>query len=399
MLLFHLLFIPLFVYVVITTLYLVVLTAAAYRFRKKQPAPAAPLRLVVVIPAHDEALQIQKTLAHVTASRYPKENCVAVVIADNCEDETASLARSAGAAVVERSDPLHRGKGQALDWFFKSHSETYGGFDGVVILDADTVMHPDFLSETAKSLSCDDVLVMQGFYGVSNPEDNWRTALSAAALNVFHHVRPAGRNRLGGTAGLRGNGMAFRTEIIRKYGWPAYSIVEDIEFSMMLLQDGIRVHYNPDAVVLGEMATEKKQAETQRKRWEGGRFGVFKAYAPQLLKSWLRDKKQTALLDGFLELFTPPLSLLVLGQFMFLIMSVFVYPKLSSLSVCCVLGTVFYVFSGQILRRAPRYVWKCLLKAPFLILWKIPIYLKLIRKSDSDTWERTRRKSELRQKK
>ena len=399
MLLIHLLLVPIFIYVIITTVYLVALTVAAYLFRKKRPGWTAPLRLVVVIPAHNEALQIQQTLAHVQASRYPKENYTAVVIADNCEDETASLARSAGATVVERDDPHHRGKGQALDWFFKNHAEIHGGFDGVVILDADTVMHPDFLPETAQSLSIADVLVMQGFYGVSNPEDNWRTALSSAALNVFHHVRPAGRNRLGGTAGLRGNGMAFRTEVIRKYGWPAYSIVEDIEFSMVLLQEGIRVHYNPDAVVYGEMATEKKQAETQRKRWEGGRFEVFKTYGPPLLRSWLHDKRQAAFLDGFLELFTPPLSLLVLGQLLFLIMSLLVYDKLLILSVCCVLGTVFYVFSGQILRRAPLYVWKCLLKAPFLILWKIPIYLKIIRKGDADTWERTRRKSELEQKK
>lgn len=398
MFLIHLLFISIFVYVIITTLYLVILTVAAYLFRKKQPGSAAPLCLVVVIPAHNEALQIQQTLSKVQTSSYAKEDFITVVIADNCEDETASLARNAGATVVERNDSENRGKGQALDWFFKNHLEIYGGFHGVVILDADTVMHPDFLSETAMSLSSADVLVMQGFYGVSNPEDNWRTALSSAALNVFHHVRPAGRNRLGGTAGLRGNGMAFRTEILKHYGWPAYSIVEDIEFSMILLQNDIWVHYNPDAVVYGEMATEKKQAETQRKRWEGGRFEVFKKYGPPLLQSWVGEKKQIAYLDGFMELFTPPLSLLVLGQLLFFVMSLLMYNGLLSLSVCCLLGTVFYVFSGQILRHASSYVWKCLFKAPFFILWKIPIYLKIVKKKEQTTWERTQRKSELERK-
>lgn len=395
MFLVHLLFILIFSYVTITTLYIVILTVAAYLFHKKRPGSPRTLRLAVVIPAHNEALQIQKTIAHVHAGTYPNEAYVTVVIADNCEDETASLARSAGATVVERNDPENRGKGQALDWFFKSYREVYEGCHGVVILDADTVMHPAFLSETAMSLSSSGLLVMQGFYGVSNPEDNWRTALSSAALNVFHHVRPAGRNRLGGTAGLKGNGMAFRTEILRRYGWPAYSIVEDIEFSMILLKDGIRVHYNPDAIVYGEMAVEKKQAETQRRRWEGGRFDVFKKYGPSLLKAWFREKKQIAYLDGFMELFTPPLSLLVIGQLCFFVMSVATYHGLVSLSVCCLLGTVFYVFSGQILRRAPLYVWKCLFKAPFFILWKIPIYLKIMKKKDQTAWERTRRKSEL----
>jgi len=398
MFLIHLLFISIFVYVIITTLYLVILTVAAYLFRKRRSSSTAPLRLAVVIPAHNEALEIQKTLSGVQTSNYAKEDFITVVIADNCEDETAALARNAGATVVERTDPENRGKGQALDWFFKNHSEIYGSFHGVVILDADTVMHPDFLSETAASLSSAGVFVMQGFYGGSNPEDNWRSALVSAALNVFHHVRPAGRNRIGGTAGLRGNGMAFRTEILRKYGWPAYSIVEDIEFSMILLQDGIWVHYNPDAMVYGEMATEKEQAETQRKRWEGGRFDVFKKYGPPLFRAWLREKQQIAYLDGFMELFTPPLSLVVMGQLLFFFMSLLMYHGWVSLSVCCLLGTVFYVFSGQILRHASSYVWKCLFKAPFFILWKIPIYLKIVKKKEQNTWERTQRKSELEQK-
>lgn len=398
MFLIHLLFILIIFYVIITTLYLVVLTVGAYLFSKEKPRTDRPMRITVVIPAHNEALEIQKTVQNVLKTNYPKDAFGVVVIADNCEDETADQARAAGATVVERTDPSSRGKGQALDWFFKNHEVIYGSGRAVVILDADTIMHEDFLSETAKSLSSAGVSVVQGFYGVSNPEDNWRTALSSAALNVFHHVRPAGRNRWGGTAGLKGNGMAFRTEILRNYGWPAYSIVEDIEFSMMLLQDGILVHYNPDAIVYGEMATEKKQAETQRKRWEGGRFEVFKKYGPPLLKSWFKEKKQIAYLDGFMELFTPPLSLLVLGQLLFFFLALVMYHGFISLSVYCLLGTVFYVFSGQILRRAPAYVWQCLFKAPFFILWKIPIYLKIVKKKDSGIWERTQRKSELEKK-
>ena len=394
----HLLFTLIFLYVMVTTLYLVILTIAAYLFRKKRGLSPEPLSIAVIIPAHNEALEIEKTISNVRTCRYPEESRAIVVIADNCEDDTAALARSAGAVVVERTDPSNRGKGQALDWFFKTHGETYGRYHVVAIMDADTVPHPDFLSEISLSLSSPDVEVMQGYYGVSNPEDNWRTALSSAALNVFHHVRPAGRNRIGGTAGLKGNGMAFKTDILKTYGWPAYSIVEDIEFSMILLQDGVLVHYNPDAIVYGEMATEKKQAETQRKRWEGGRFEVFKKYGLPLLKMWFKNKKMIQYLDGFMELFTPPLSLLVMGQLLFLVVSAFLYPFLFSLSIYCLLGTAFYVFSGLILKKASPYVWKCLLSAPFFILWKIPIYLKIVKKGDQNTWERTQRKSELEKK-
>ena len=394
----HLIFILIFLYVIITTLYLVILTGAAYFFKKKRALADKSLRMLVIIPAHNEALEIGKTISKVKICRYPKENYAIAVIADNCEDETASLARSAGAVVVERFDTENRGKGQALDWFFKTQGETYGRYDAVVIMDADTVMHPDFLIETSLCLSSPEVKVMQGYYGVSNPEDNWRTALSSAALNVFHHVRPAGRNRIGGTAGLKGNGMAFKTDILKHYGWPAYSIVEDIEFSMILLENDILVYYNPEAVVYGEMASEKDQAETQRKRWEGGRFEVFKKYGLPLLKSWYKSKRKLQYLDGFMELFTPPLSLLVMGQFLFFVVSPFMFPSLFRLSIYCLLGTAFYVFSGLIQKKASPFVWKSLFKAPFFILWKIPIYLKIVKKGDQNTWERTQRKSELEKK-
>ena len=380
------------------SVYLVTLTVAAYLFKKKRALSSNSFRIVLIIPAHNEALEIGNTIGNVKKCHYSAEDYAIVVIADNCDDETASLARSAGAVVVERTDTENRGKGQALDWFFKTHTDIYGSYDAVAIMDADTLMHPDFLSEISSSLSSPEVKVVQGYYGVSNREDNWRTALSSAALNVFHHVRPAGRNRIGGTAGLKGNGMAFKTDILKTYGWPAYSIVEDIEFSMILLHDGILVHYNPEAIVYGEMATEKKQAETQRKRWEGGRFEVFKKYGLPLLKMWFKDKKKVCYLDGFMELFTPPLSLLLMGQILFFGVSAFMYPALFRLSIYCLLGTAFYVFSGLILKKAPLYVWKCLFSAPFFILWKIPIYLKIVKKGDQNTWERTQRKSELEKK-
>jgi 1,2-diacylglycerol 3-beta-glucosyltransferase len=116
-------------------------------------------------------------------------------------------------------------------------------------------------------------------------------AFMAAALLAFHHVRPAGRNRLGGSAGLKGNGMAFRTAILGKYGWPAHSVVEDLEFGALLLLDGILVHFNPDAIVRAEMAATRKQAESQRKRWEGGRLEILGRLAPSLLRAWIARRQ------------------------------------------------------------------------------------------------------------
>ncbi len=382
-------------YIVSTTLYLVVLTIAAYLFNKKANPSAPPLKVAIIIPAHNEELQIGATIQGIRNSHYPDDRYMIFVIADNCEDETAALAKTTGTRVFERTDPVNRGKGQALDWFLKKHETEYKSFDAIAIIDADTFLDPNFLLEVSASLSHPEIKVVQGYYGVSNPRDNWRTAISSAALNVFHHLRLAGRDKIGGTVGLKGNGMAFRTEILQKYGWPAYSIVEDIEFSVCLLLNNILVHYNPDAIVYGEMATQAKQAETQRKRWEGGRFQAFRRFGPSLLKGYLK-KREVQYLDGFMELFTPPLSILVMGQGLLFLLAIFLYPVMTALLLFCFIGITFYVFSGLFLRKAPLYVWCCLLAAPFFVLWKIPIYLKIVGCRNRDKWERTQRKAELR---
>lgn len=374
--------------------YLGALTVGAFFFRKKTDRLAPPLKLAIVIPAHNEALQIVATVRAIAGSRYPAEHCRIIVIADNCDDETAVVAEGAGALALVRSDPVRRGKGQALDWFFKEKQDLYSSYDGIVIIDADTVIDEDFLAEVSASLAHEEVQVVQGYYGVLNATENWRTALMSAALAVFHHVRPAGRNCFGGSAGLKGNGMGFRSSVLRKYGWPAYSIVEDLEFGARMLLDGIRVHYNPDAVIRAEMAVTRKQAETQRSRWEGGRYEIFRKYAPAFLRMWAGSRR-FCYFDGFMDLLIPPLSALVLVDVVLLALSLWMFPAALSPMVLSLASIGFYVVSGLVLRRAPMTVWLYLAAAPFFILWKIPLYLKILKGGSGDEWVRTKRKAEI----
>jgi len=379
------------------SLYLAVLTAAAFRFRKKADEHASPLRMAVVIPAHNEELQIRATVEAVMRSRYPADGYRVIVIADNCEDGTAAAAEKAGAQVLVRTDLLQRGKGQALDWLLRERPEAYAACDGIAIIDADTLVEENFLHEISSSLSYSDVLVAQGYYGVANATENWRTALMSAALAVFHHVRPAGRNRLGGSAGLKGNGMGFRVSVLKKYGWPAHSIVEDLEFGAQMLLDGIIVHYNPDAVIWAEMAVSRKQAETQRQRWEGGRYEIFRKYAPPLLRTWLKERR-FRYFDGFMDLLIPPLSALVLILVILLAAAFWLSPALVAPLTLAILGIGFYVVSGLVLRKAPRAVWLYLLTAPFFILWKMPLYLKILKGGTGKEWIRTKRAAEMEKK-
>ena len=396
MILIDLVFYLISAYILLTTGYLFLLTLAAWFFNKKTAPVGSVSSVTVVIPAHNEALGIDQTIASIQRADFSPAQYQIVVIADNCDDDTAKIAKDSGATVVERSDTNNRGKGQALDWFFKNNKQQYDSMDAVAIIDADTLIHPHFFTEICHSLSHPDVQVVQGFYGVSNPKVNWRTALSAAALCVFHHIRPAGRNQLHATAGLKGNGMAFETKIIQRFGWPAFSIVEDIEFSMHLLLENIRVHYNPDAIVFGEMASKSDQAQTQRKRWEGGRVQLLKQYTGALFLGFLKNRT-FMFMDAFMELFTPPLSLVVAGQVLLFSISFFFYPQMLILWGLCLYATVLYVFSGLILKKAPFYVWRSLFCAPFFILWKIPVYFKLAGKKGIPEWERTKRASEIKE--
>ncbi len=392
----HVLLLVLAVWVHGCVAYLVMLTAGALLFRKKSAPMSDPMPLLVVIPAHNEAGQIGDTVSWLLQCDYPRECFDVAVLADNCSDATAEEARQAGAFAVERTQPDNPGKGQALDWFLRTRLPGMPEFDkaeALVFVDADTRVSPLFLREMSRSLQHPEIRVVQGYYGVSNPGESWRTALAYAALCVFHHLRPAGREFWGGSVGLKGNGMGFRRTLLQRFGWPAHSVVEDLEFSLLLMQEGVLVHFNPDARVYGEMAATRQQADSQRRRWEGGRFGLLKKHGWPLLRQWLREPRFRHA-DALLELLTPPLTLLVLGELVLLAGAALFWPgmqyvNLISLGLLCV-----YVSVGLLLEKAPLRIWISLAMSPFFVLWKIVLYagMPLARRTG---WIRTLRSGEL----
>jgi cellulose synthase/poly-beta-1,6-N-acetylglucosamine synthase-like glycosyltransferase len=391
---FYILITVLSLYILGVSFYIFVITVAAYFFRKRVSHAGRTLKIAVIIPAHNEEGHIAATVENVKRSRYPKGCYSVFVIADNCTDGTEERAKRAGAKVFKRLDLQKRGKGQALDWFFTHHRTLYRQFDAVVMIDADTIVHKDFLKEISSSLKYPGVKAVQGYYGVSNAGEHWRSGLMSVAFHVFNHLRPSGQNRLGGTAGLRGNGMGFRTDLILSTGWPAHSIVEDYEFSLKLLLKDVVVHYNPDALVFSDMPIEKKTAETQRMRWEGGLdFSARNKFARLVFMKLLKSPR-VHYFDTLVGFYIPPLSLLLLGQLLLFAATFLVGSKLALFLAACFLIDAFYVFSGLILRRATPGEWRSLLLAPLYVLWKIPVYFKM-RKIDSRVWRRTRRPSEV----
>lgn len=373
--------------------WLVLLTLGAWFFRPKVDHHAPFVKIGVLVPSHNEELQMAETIASIRRCNYPEELLEIFVIADNCSDKTAEVSRAQGVTTVERSNLEMRGKGQALDWFLTSQYKLYESCEFITIIDADVAPEVDYFRELNSSLSHKDVQVVQAYNGVGNPYDSWRTALMCAAFNVFNHLRMAGNISLFGTATLKGNGMGFETELLRNYGWPAHSVVEDVEFSLMLLEDKINVHYNPEAVIRSEMAVSRSQASSQRERWEGGRFALAAELIPRLTKKCLQG--QFRFFHALMDLLIPPLSLLILFIMAALLVSWLFFPATLFFPLLYLAAIVFYVASGQLQMNAPFRLWCYLATAPLYVFWKLLIYLKMAIFGKGDKWVRTTRKSEM----
>jgi hypothetical protein len=286
--------------------YLLVLALASGR-RPPPPAPPPRLRFDVVVPAHDEEAGIAATVAGLRATDWPDGLRRVLVVADNCTDDTAAVARRAGATVLERRDPERRGKGFALAHAFE-RILAEGRTDAVVVVDADTLVTPNLLAAFAARLEA-GALAAQSDNAVRNPEDSWRTALMALAFVLFNTLRSLGRDRLGLSVGLRGNGMCLSTALLRQVPHQAVSEVEDLEYGLRLGLAGHRVRFAREARVLSDMVSGAAASGTQRRRWEGGRKRMARLHAAGLLRESVR-RRDPVLLDLALDLLVPPLAVL-----------------------------------------------------------------------------------------
>lgn len=364
--------------------------------RRPAPRPSSEpkLRFAVVVPAHDEELDIAATVRNLLSLDYPRALFEVVVVADNCRDHTAARARDAGARVLERFDEARRGKGYALELAFDTLLDE-GEVDAVVVVDADTLASANLLRAFQARLESGETAV-QAEYGVRNVESSWRTRLMTVALAMFHGVRSWGRERLGVSCGLRGNGMCFSRDLLLAYPHKAYGLVEDVEYGVAIGLGGHRVAYAGEAEVKGEMVSSSEGAASQRRRWEGGRRQLVREKVPPLLRAALR-KRSLLPLDLALDLLVPPLSyvglLVATGVASELALtSLRGGPWLSTwvwLAACFSLG--LYVVRGVMLSGLGLSGLLTLLWAPVYVLWKV-VGVRPWRADDR--WVRTKRERE-----
>ena len=380
---------------------LTLLVAALLPRRRVSRTKAAPLALAVIVPAHDEALVLASTLDSLLAQDFPAECRELIVVADNCTDETAQIARARGITVLERISAEERGKGYALNFAMAYLHALPERPDGVVIVDADTFAAPDFLTRIGQSLerARDErgFGAVQGRYGVLNVGDGWRAALMAGAFDLVNHIKPLGRERLGLSAGLKGNGMAFTWPLASALPWPGGSLTEDLDYGLDLARRfGVRVAYVPEARVRAQMPTTAAQAASQRDRWERGRAGLTRERGLRLLWEGLRGRN-LLLLDMAVDLLTPPLAELgaLLCAWVILVGGggvLGILPHAGHWAKALGLtgaGLLVYILGGLRAAGATRAAYAALARAPFYAVWKIG--LRLAGRRRGPNWVRTAR--------
>ena len=265
------------------------------------------LRAVALIPAHDEEPVIADTLRTLTPQRGPRDRVL--VVADNCTDRTAAVARGLGAEVLERSDADRRGKGYALA--FGLEALRADPPDVVVMLDADCRVGAGALARLVASAAALGRPVQAAYRMDPPPGPGPDRRVAAFAFRVKNVVRPLGLKRLGLPCLLTGTGMAFPWAVIRDAKLGHGHIVEDMQLAVDLAIAGHPAAFLPDADVRGEFPDADRAAGSQRRRWEHGHLRVMRSEIPRLLAAGLR-RGRMALLALALELSVPPVSALAM---------------------------------------------------------------------------------------
>ncbi len=268
------------------------------KFKEKPLIENKEHRFMAIIPAHNEAAVVTNLIESLKNQDYPKELYDIYVIADNCTDNTAEVARKAGAIVYERFDESKKTKGFALQWFLAQKIEEDAPYDAFCIFDADNIADKNFLKAMNKKL-CQGENVVQGYRDIKNPTDNWITAGYAIfywTMNRFYHLA---RYNLGLSPLLNGTGFMVRFDIIKPTGWDTKTLTEDIEFSLKNIIEGRKLGWATDAIVYDEQPTSFKQSWSQRSRWTVGHIQCMQEYTG-LLAAAVKEKKTLMNFDGLL---------------------------------------------------------------------------------------------------
>ena len=342
------------------------------------------LRFCFVVPAHDEGRGVADCVHSLRQCEKGIHDFAVVVIADNCSDDTARHAESAGARVLIRQDPQRRGKGFALSHAFQILLQE--PHDVFIVVDADTRVEPNLLLAMAP-LFLSGADAVQSRYLASNPDATLRTRLMHVAWLAYNILRLRGREYWGCSVNILGNGFALGREALLQVPFDADSIAEDLDYHIRFVASGRRVRFCEATTVWAPAPASGAVASAQRARWEGGRFRMMKERLPSLLRGIAGG--QWRLVEPALDLLLLPLAFQVL---LFIALALLPWAPARWVGLAGLAIVTLHVIAAMLVSRAgPRY-WLALATAPFYIVWKLTLGKRLIAAAGKNAaWVRTER--------
>ena len=326
----------------------------AYLKKDKPLPPEKENRIAVLICARNEEKVIPRLISSLKEQSYDASRYEIFLVADNCTDSTATVAREQGITVYERFNSEERGKGYALNFILNKIWEDRGedAFDGFVVFDADNFAHKDFLRKINKVFS-GGYDVVTAYRNSSNYGENWLTAGMGMYFLRDATIMNRARAKLGCNTCVTGTGFLFSNRLAKENGgWPYHTLTEDGEFTMANACKGIPTSYAHNAIFYDEQPETHKDSWGQRVRWCKGGLQIFKLYLGKLIRgvfsrrflsffdmaNFLFCAYFTAVVATVANLIAVPLALVSGADpmqvlVMFLAMGGFVYVALSSFSI------------------------------------------------------------------
>ena len=346
----------------------------------------------ILIPAHNEAATIEKTLERLAPVVSAKVSVL--VVADNCLDATAAIVRQAGHEVIERHDSDNRGKGFALacgrDYLRADPPEC------VIIFDADCETDGVSIAALAKCCVGGNVVVQACYVLTPDLTASPKVQISNFAFWIKNVVRQRGGHRLGAAAVLAGTGMAFPWHVIESAPLATSEIVEDLALGVYLTSERQAPIYLEQALVRSEAATEQATLD-QRTRWETGFVAIARSFGFRSLWDGVRTSNRKLFQLG-LHLLVPPLALLIMISLMVSLVAGFGawigggWEPFAVVALALALAAMSVLINWII--EGHRWLgFRALLRLPLYLLWKIPVYVRIV-KGEEIAWNRTERAAE-----
>ncbi len=236
------------------------------KFKEKPMLTDKKHRFIIALPANNEESVIGNLIKSLKMQDYDKSLFDIYVIADNCTDKTAEVARENGVIVYERFDETKKTKGYALNWFLDKMKDKKDDYDALLVFDADNVVDKNFLNVMNKKLCQGEVLV-QGYRDIKNPTDTWVSggyAIFYWTMNRLYHLA---RYNMGLSPLINGTAFMVKWDLLIDEGWNTKTLTEDIEFALINISKGVKLGWAKDAIVYDEQPLTFKQSWKQRERW------------------------------------------------------------------------------------------------------------------------------------